>query len=100
LTVWYETWGGKPHTVAEMIKAFQQASCAVRDVLPDELAGALPAKDGAWGGFARKLGAALGKHVDVRYGLQGLHLHKAGIAHQAIQWQVATTVATKEESGS
>jgi Bifunctional DNA primase/polymerase, N-terminal/Primase C terminal 1 (PriCT-1) len=91
LTVWDETWGSQPQTVAEIIQAFQQTSCAVRDALPEDLAAALPTKEGAWGGFARKLGRALASKVDVCYGPSGLHLKKAGQSHSAIKWQVETS---------
>ncbi len=88
LTVWYETWGNQPLTAAAIIQEFQQESCPVRDALPEELAGALPTKEGAWGGFACKLGWALAKRADVRYGPKGLHLKKAGEYNRAAKWQV------------
>jgi hypothetical protein len=89
LSVWLATYGERPLTVADLTEDLLLAGSALRDVLPDDLAEALPARDRDTGRFRRKLGHALRQRVERRFGEDDLFLARGEERHRKVAlWRV------------
>jgi hypothetical protein len=102
-TAWFAMYSDRAITVAQVTKDLSKTRDngeeyehqTLRDALPDDLADALEGERSEKrksGGFQRKLGKALSKRSDVRYGDRGIHLERAGTDPATgvrILWRVA-----------
>jgi hypothetical protein len=89
LSAWLATYGERPVTVAELTDDFLLEGSALRDVLPEDLAEALPARDRDTGRFRRKLGHALRQRVERRFGEDDLFLARGDDRHRKVAlWRV------------
>src|SRR5215510_11291569 len=101
LTVWWTVYGEHPRSVADLTEDLVGDGSALRDVLPDELAEALPARDGDTGRFRRKLGHALRQRVERRFGEDDLFLTRSEDRHKKVAlWRVRRGRETRERRGS
>ncbi len=74
---------------------------ALREVLPEELADALPAREGDSGRFRRKLGHALRQRVERRFGEDDLFLVRSEDRHKKVAlWRVRRGRERRERRGS
>ena len=85
LAAWYERWK-EPIGAAEVARAVQEAG-ALQAALPDDLAETVGNR-----GFNGKLGKALAKRADTRFGETGLRLARAGKDSRGgtLRWRVLT----------
>src|SRR5439155_8638922 len=78
-----------PMTVAGLAEELLLEGSALRDVLPDDLADALPARDSDTGRFRRKLGHALRQRVERRFGDDDLFIARSDDRHRKVAlWRV------------
>jgi DNA polymerase-1 len=89
LTVWLATYGERPMTVAELTEDLLLEGSTLREVLPDDLADALPARDSDTGRFRRKLGHALRQRAERRFGDEDLFIARGDDRHRKVAlWRV------------
>ena len=89
LHAWLATYGERLMAVAELTEELLSEGSAFRDVLPDDLADALPARDSETGRFRRKLGHALRQRVERRFGEEALFLARSDDRHKKVAlWRV------------
>jgi hypothetical protein len=88
LMAWALVFDTRAITVKALVEELGKDESPLREAVPQELLDAIPGQDGAWGGFARRLGRALSKRDGVRYGARGLHVVRAGGAHNVACWRV------------
>ena len=87
--------------VAELTDDLLVEGSALRDVLPDDLADALPARDSETGRFRRKLGHALRQRVERRFGEEDLFLTRSEDRHKKVAlWRVRRGGGRGETRGS
>jgi hypothetical protein len=89
LATWLATYGDRLIAVAELTDGLLMEESALRGVLPDELADALPARDRDTGRFRRKLGHALHRRVERRFGEDDLFIARGDYLHKKVAlWRV------------
>src|SRR5215471_3123691 len=89
LTVWWTMYGEHLMSVADLTDDLLGDESALRDVLPEELAEALPTRDGETGRFRRKLGHALRLRVERRFGEDDLFIARGEDRHKKVAlWRV------------
>jgi hypothetical protein len=100
LTVWLATYGERPLTVAELTEDFLLEGSALRDILPEDLADALPARDSDTGRFRRKLGHALRQRAERRFGDDDLFIARGDDRHRKVAlWRVRRGRDMRGEGG-
>jgi DNA polymerase-1 len=101
LTVWLATYGDRLIAVAELTDDLLLEGSALRDVLPDDLADAIPARDSDTGRFRRKLGHALRQRVERRFGDEDLYIARGDDRHKKVAlWRVRRGPERQERRGS
>jgi hypothetical protein len=84
LLAWWEAFGEKPVTVAQLAKKVENDE-ELKEALPPDLAEVL---DKSKASFSRRLGNALSKRAGTRYGEDALHVVRAGELRRAVRWQL------------
>jgi hypothetical protein len=93
VAAWWEQFREQDLTVADLVDEMRKPGSSLRAALPEHLMEAWPRHEDGWDSFRRKLGVALGKHVDVRYGPQRLYLTRDRDAHKKqARWRLARDV--------
>src|SRR6266581_8801971 len=88
-------------SVADLTEDLLGDGSALREVLPEELADALPAREGDSGRFRRKLGHALRQRVERRFGEEDLFLVRSDDRHKKVAlWRVRRRRERRERRGS
>ena len=101
LTVWWTVYSDHPMSVADLTEDLLGDGSALREVLPEELAEALPAREGDTGRFRRKLGHALRQRVERRFGDDDLFLVRSEDRHKKVAlWRVRRGRERRERRGS
>jgi DNA polymerase-1 len=89
LAAWLATYGDRLIAVADLTDDLLMEESALREVLPDDLADALPARDSETGRFRRKLGHALRQRVERRFGDEDLYVARGDDRHKKVAlWRV------------
>lgn len=84
LAKWYELYSDAPLLVADLTRDLRSGhSTALSELLPGKLADELSKTDTS---FQWRLGKALSRHLEVRFGPYRLARHD--ISHKATQWKV------------
>ena len=85
LGAWSDLWGPTPKTVAAIADEIQSENRTLREVVPDELGDMLKRPES----FRRRLGLALRRRVDTRYGDDRLHIRRGDDRHARVaEWSV------------
>jgi DNA polymerase-1 len=89
LSAWLATYGDRLIAVAELTDDLLMEGSSLRDVLPDDLADALPGRESDTGRFRRKLGHALRQRVERRFGDDDLFIARSDDRHKKVAlWRV------------
>ena len=106
---WYDIYGDAPRAVSQLVDAMfpegggESEAKSLRECLPEDLVDIYGSGDDRRGrtSFAKRLGNALNRRKNVRYGDDGLHLRKAekDTHRKANTWQVVTKGGSADSAG-